>query len=395
MNELANMLRSRADFRLRLLAGVSAAALTIYTIGSALADGEASRPTVWIELGAQLEQMKDEEQPFAPAFVANVPSDFVSPLVVQKPLEYSFGEEGSVSFQPAGSDLLLSASVRFGRSNGQRQKQQETANAHVPVHITTPLKFDSVKYPSSHIRFQESSSRQSESHIILDFQAGKDVGLGIFGRQTSSTFSAGVRYAQFSSKSTTRMDGEPDVHYPSQAITTFAALAAFHSAAFHFHDYAGTASAQKSFHGLGPSVSWKASTVVTKPSDRGEVAIDWGVNAAVLFGRQRAVGHHQSTIQSFYKKGFGLGKTAFRAAFQTVSSAVHSSAKDHDRARSVVVPNLGGFAGLSAQYSNAKVSIGYRADFFLGAMDGGIDTSVSKAHGFYGPFASISIGLGG
>jgi hypothetical protein len=66
-----------------------------------------------------------------------------------------------------------------------------------------------------------------------------------------------------------------------------------------------------------------------------------------------------------------------------------------DRSRSVIVPNVGGFAGLSYRYSNAKLSLGYRADFFFGAMDGGIDTRKTYDRNFYGPFATISVGLGG
>jgi hypothetical protein len=41
------------------------------------------------------------------------------------------------------------------------------------------------------------------------------------------------------------------------------------------------------------------------------------------------------------------------------------------------------------------VSFGYRADFFFGAMDGGIDTRNTSTVSFHGPFATISIGLGG
>jgi len=74
---------------------------------------------------------------------------------------------------------------------------------------------------------------------------------------------------------------------------------------------------------------------------------------------------------------------------------LYQHSADHDRSRSVVVPNVGGFAGLSFRYSNAKVSFGYRADFFFGAMDGGLDMARKENQGFYGPFASISIGLGG
>ena len=61
----------------------------------------------------------------------------------------------------------------------------------------------------------------------------------------------------------------------------------------------------------------------------------------------------------------------------------------------VTVPNVGGFAGLSFQIQNFKVSAGYRADLFFNAMDGGIDTRKSENIGFYGPFASVSVGLGG
>jgi hypothetical protein len=66
-----------------------------------------------------------------------------------------------------------------------------------------------------------------------------------------------------------------------------------------------------------------------------------------------------------------------------------------NRKRMVTVPNIGGFAGLSWRYANAKVSFGYRADEFFGAMDGGIDSYKAKNRGFFGPFANISIGLGG
>ncbi len=59
------------------------------------------------------------------------------------------------------------------------------------------------------------------------------------------------------------------------------------------------------------------------------------------------------------------------------------------------MPNLGGFAGISFIFQSAKVSLGYRADFFFGAMDGGIDTAKNENVGFYGPFASVSVGLGG
>lgn len=46
-------------------------------------------------------------------------------------------------------------------------------------------------------------------------------------------------------------------------------------------------------------------------------------------------------------------------------------------------------------FKNFKMNAGYRADLFFHAMDGGIDTRKSENVGFYGPFASVSVGLGG
>ena len=67
----------------------------------------------------------------------------------------------------------------------------------------------------------------------------------------------------------------------------------------------------------------------------------------------------------------------------------------HTRAKFATVPNIGGFAGASWRIQNFKVSAGYRADLFFGAMDGGIDAAKKENVGFYGPFASVSVGLGG
>ncbi len=64
------------------------------------------------------------------------------------------------------------------------------------------------------------------------------------------------------------------------------------------------------------------------------------------------------------------------------------------RSKKVTVPNLGGFAAVSWRYADAKVSFGYRADYFFNVLDGGIATAQKEDRAFYGPFASISIGLG-
>ena len=65
------------------------------------------------------------------------------------------------------------------------------------------------------------------------------------------------------------------------------------------------------------------------------------------------------------------------------------------RDKTVVVPDVGGFAGLSWRLPSGKITFGYRADFFFGAIDGGLVTSQMETRAFYGPFANVSIGIGG
>jgi hypothetical protein len=112
------------------------------------------------------------------------------------------------------------------------------------------------------------------------------------------------------------------------------------------------------------------------------LSFDWGVNAAVLFGRQKVKGSHKTS-------GIYMGNFAAPPI-----SRYSNPTKFITRSRSVVVPNLGGFAGLSLRYTNAKISLGYRADFFFGAIDGGLDARDASNRSLHGPFATVSLGLG-
>jgi len=409
MSELIDTQHSRRNCRWYLMATASFAALASFSTG-AFAD-DADRPTIWIELGGQLEGLNDSQEPFAPPFLSNITQYGIrSPLGVEKPPQYGFATEASISFEPENSDWVFSASALYGHSLKNKSSHQQTPNAHLPDHVTLPPSFGSryinagTLYPSSHVKFADAAAKQSESHAVLDFQAGKDVGLGLFGGHGTSVLSAGIRFAQFSSKSKVTMHMEPDVQYPTVPITgTFATWArkriAFYSGAFHFHDDAAIQTNQRSFHGVGPSLAWKASSPFVGNADSGELTFDWGANAALLFGRQRVRGHHQTTVRSYYKHGsFGDGKDKggfIEHAFSTISTTLHKQSAPFERMRAVMVPNIGGFAGLSFRYSDAKISLGYRADLFFGAMDGGIDTAKKENVGFYGPFATISVGIGG
>ncbi len=74
MSELTNAQTCKRDFQRQLLSTVSALALlAIYGTTEAWADQDADRPTVWIELGGQFEQIGTDQKAFAPPFSAVEP----------------------------------------------------------------------------------------------------------------------------------------------------------------------------------------------------------------------------------------------------------------------------------------------------------------------------------
>ncbi|HEV2561797.1 MAG TPA: hypothetical protein VGT78_06615 [Rhizomicrobium sp.] len=420
MNKTTNMIRN--NIRHQLLITVSAAALfaAAYGAGEAqAADNDSDRPLIWIELGGQWQRMSEAQEELSPPFMASITqANLLKALDVQKPAAYAVAGEGKISFQPDDSDWVFSASLQYGRSGAKRHHHQQTANKTVSefFHFNPPYsaKYIGPKYfyPSREVKFADGKASQSENHLILDFQAGKDVGIGIFGGHGSSVVSAGVRVAHFTSKSDVTLRAQPDLQYPTAPITNKYERQAFYNAHIRFHNYAAMANAQRDFRGLGPTLSWNASVPVAGNAQATEITLDWGLNAAVLFGRQRASGHHQTVNKSyyfssisrngayvFYRSGKRIRQVNFHNRYfggengTAVPTAQHTNSAPHDRSRMVTVPNLGGFAGISMHYQGAKVSFGYRADLFFGAIDGGIDARKSENRGFFGPFASISVGL--
>jgi len=381
MSELMNANASANFLRARLLATVCGLALFVSaTVATKTRAEDADRPTIWIELGGQLERMSNGESIFDPPFLARFDHLNLDPVLpVQDPLRYSFGGEGKLTFEPAGTDWVLSVSARYGRSNGQKSSKQQLPEKTFPGqfgtgHQRTPYHLNAL-------------TTSNESHAIVDFEVGKDVGLGMFSPKGESTVSLGVRFAQFTSRKKGNLNGLPDFYHHginakyTPVITTH-------------RNYFGTFEAERSFRGVGPSLSWASSQPLFGNTNSSEISLDWGINAAVLFGRQKVkgqtdtVGKHYAT---YFKEGpFG---TAI-AHYSGIASSYHHHT-DINRAKSVIVPNVGGFAGLSLRFPNAKVSLGYRANFFFGAMDGGIDSRKTYDRNFYGPLATISIGLGG
>jgi len=320
---------------------------------------DGGRPTVWIELGGAFAQLENSEEAYLPSFVAGTSRlSFITepPAAIEKPASTSWDGNAKLRFQPAGSSWMFSIAARYGRNKADRSLDQRTAER-------TPTNY----YFVEHNAYQNLSAKTVDSHLILDFSVGKDVGLGMFGQGGKSVINAGIRYAQLETHTNVGIQYQPTnvnpLYYP-------------------FHRFYGSFDANRRFIGLGPSLSWDASASLFGNSSDGEISFDWGVNGALLIGRQQTQGHHRTTnVRLTYASALN-------------KHTVYQSSASPNRSKEVVVPNLGGFASVSWRYPNAKVSFGYRADMFFGAIDGGIDAAKKEKRGFYGPFVSMSIGVG-
>ena len=382
MSELIQKNDNRTTIRWKLLTGASVLAVTAYMSSAARAEDAAS-PQLWIELGGQLSQLDAGQEAFAPPIFDSRPSIFSPSQKFEKPPLYGIDEYGSISLQPTDTDWIFTASIRYGRALSNRHVRQQTNPDPIVKYYHS---YGRTKYPNA-AHFADTEARESEQHAIIDFQAGKEVGLGLFGGHTSSTINLGVRFAQFNSKSNVSLKSDPDWHfgykyvsYPSYGLTHFKVMNGQP-----YHTNLAEFEAKRSFRGIGPSLQWKSSTPFAGNTEDGQLAVDWSVNAAMLFGKQRTRVHHQAT--SFYQPGAILYQPERYVVYQPTPV-------DINRTKTVTVPNVGGSIGLTWQLQNFKMSFGYKADFFFNAIDGGIDKRKNENRGFFGPYASISIGLG-
>jgi len=382
MSELINATGRKGHFRRDLLVNVSILALTGITIASTSASAaDADRPTVWVEIGGQLERVDTPQTPFAPAFFG-----FAQPKVLDamtgalRPSRYSVGGEGKIAISPQATDWVFSAAIRYGRSANNRHKHYQTPG--LPTITNIILGGINVNKPAFR-NFGDGQSEFTESHAVLDFQVGKDVGLGLFGHDTISTISAGVRFAQFTSSAGATIHARPVLGYGP--FVASGSGNKYQKVRHPYHQtYTALVHTRHSTHAIGPSLSWDASLPIIGNREGMSLAFDWGLNGAVLFGHQRTHEDHQTT--AYYVHWNGNVKATRHYAHPNVS---------HDRAQSVIVPNAGGFAGLSLKFPSARFSLGYRGDFFFNATDSGLDARDAAHRNFYGPFATISIGLGG
>ena len=320
--------RHQQNVRWHLLASVSALAIAtgLATAPAARADDQNHFS---VELSGQYGlEAGGSTQWFDPGLVggggeggllSNVPADA---FMIRPSHIWNF--DGAIKMQPADTDLILRLGIQYGRAGKQARS----------FHYSYDTGFYTGTYSAN--------LRHREDHFIIDFQVGKDFGLGMFGHDGKSVFSAGIRYAHF----TARTDVD------------------FHTSTKYFSGN-GREVVSRGFHGVGPMISWEASAPI---DDANGLSLDWGANVAVLFGRQT------NKIRAFYSgSSTGYGGTGHRGK---------------------TVPEVGGFAALSwhCPDMNSAVSLGYKVDAWFNVLDGGFANHLDASRVMHGPFLKLAIG---
>lgn len=352
----------------------------------------ASGTSLWLEYGWDVDNVRVSPDDFGLPLGPMVPSSgLTAPLTEKLNLSHSYSGEGKIIFQPGSSDWLLSASVRYGRAVGASRTRQ--ALSPIPTTSFATYEFTYPYFPQSnkartkpvHVSREKlgGDTSNAESHLLVDFEAGKDIGIGLFGPDGKSVFGAGVRFAHFTmSRTATDFRQTQGIHFESSTFRTYT-WPGYGARRRELWDVvSANGSMTQDFIGAGPSVTWDASAEILGDAQSGELSLDWGANAAVLFGKQRKNIRHQSSIA-----GYCYGSQCPPAGVPLTNQGHKSTTK------SITVPNVGGFAGATLRYSDVKLSFGYRADLFIGAVDSGLETRKSSNLLLHGPFASISIGL--
>jgi hypothetical protein len=231
-----------------------------------------------------------------------------------------FDTRADLALQSGNWYLTLSAN--FGRTGGSKASISQDA-------------YYSSKYSFTHFH-RDGVAKHNESHTVVDFTLGKDVGLGMMDLEGSSIVSLGVRYMHFVARTRS--------HLNYSTFSTFLGSSFFTSTSFNRQ-------LDRQFVGWGPVITWKAKAPISP-----EFSFSWGLTAAAVIGGR-----------SFEIDGVKL------------------------RHNEIISPQVGGYVGLNWQMPDSPfdLTIGYRGDGYFDIVDKGFATVHHADRIIHGPFAQI------
>lgn len=261
-------------------------------------------------------------------------------------LKNGWDGRGDIALQSGNWYLTLSAD--FGRSGVSKGGGAFVSNYY-------PKYFHRTAFSTTHDHVDSPGAKHEESHMVVDFTLGKDVGLGMFGLDGSSIVSLGVRYNHFVGRTRT------NIHYSTQ-VNYFYSTGATNGTYYTSHTLRKV---NQQFVGWGPVVTWKGKAPLEP-----DFAFSWGLTAAAVIGGR---------------------------SFETTTSHFDGTVtRDIVRHREIISPQLGGYVGLvwQAPDSPLDITVGYRGDAYFNIVDkGGFIPGKYADRIIHGPYAQIGFQL--
>ncbi len=339
-----------------------------------------------VEIGGQVQRQDAPYEKLDPGF-AGAFSPALDPRAPQnRDLDWGDGREVRLTYRPDGSSWSVAAGIRYGRTNKTTQLIHASEPAG-PVRCAFPAYlgffcdpaytayYDPI-FLNSGTNWSDGSAYDKEKHEIADFAVGMDVGLGMIG-DSHSKLSAGLRYASFDSTTRVTMAGMPDWYVPDAWV--------FYPV--HRHEYRAAITADRTFKGTGPTLSWDGAQRLFGAQDDGHLDLDWSVTGGVLFGKQET-SLSGTTAEAYFYGSYLVSPNDFPVP-EPMPLGVAPRSKD------VTVPLVDLSLGFAYEVSRVKVRAGYRWERYFDVLDVGYDEHKSGDRTIDGPYFKVSVGFGG
>jgi len=331
-----------------------------------------------VELGGMVQRHKAPYGTIEPTFSDHFSEALDQRRIQNQDLDWGDGREVRLTYRLPGSLWQISGGARFGRTNGTNGLSTAEVGGKVCLltqaqcDIYAPMFGDGIYFQPNNFTAATVTSR--EEHTLLDFAVGRDFGLGAFS-EGKSRLTAGVRYAEFGSRTRLEMTGVPAWELPEESVFKYGAQ--------HLR-YEAHLLADRKFDGFGPTLSWEASQRLLGTEEAGHVDVDWSVGGGVLFGKQETLFVGEELAAYFDGPKYG----------SQVGDAVATSAPQ-SRSDNVIVPTLAGSLGLSYQVRRMKIGAGYHWERYFDVLDVGYAERKDADRTIDGPYFKVSLGFGG
>jgi outer membrane receptor protein involved in Fe transport len=337
-----------------------------------------------VELAGQVQRHDAPYASVAPDFVDLFPASIDPTAPQHRDLDWGDGREVRLTYRPGGG-FSLAGGLRYGRSNSSvpmiHQSEAVTACAVPALPMLDPFcDPTNAKYNPDLTRsvynWSDTSAREKEEHVIADLEIGRDVGLGLFGNGRS-TFSAGLRYAQFESTTRTAIEGNPDWQFER----------GWGKYGNSFDRYRADIEANREFTGFGPTLSWDAAQRLFGNDEVGHLDIEWQVTGGVLFG-------DQETTASGYQASVHVDQVGENVR-NVLPPLIEAPLGIAPRSKDVTVPMADVSLGLAYEVGRFKVGAGYRWERYFDVLDVGYDEHQDADRTIDGPYFKLAVGFGG